>query len=101
MDHPGNPPLLWLLSSPAGINKNAPTAAINEAIAAAISAKPTEYVTSHPPITEPNGNPDMLRQIETVSTRPRHWGLRAPLPQGEQSDVGGPFKQAYNHKPGS
>ena len=58
MDHPGNPPLLWLLSSPAGINKNAPTAAINEAIAAAISAKPTEYVTSHPPITEPNGKPD-------------------------------------------
>jgi hypothetical protein len=58
MDRQVVPPSLWLLSPADGISNNAPTAAVIEAIAATPNAKSREYVTSHPPITEPNGKPD-------------------------------------------
>jgi hypothetical protein len=41
MDHRG-PPLLWLLSPATGISRNAPMAAVNEAIAATINATSSE-----------------------------------------------------------
>src|SRR5262245_34004985 len=61
-------------SEDSGIRTCAAIAAATEASAAIAKANEEECTTTRPPIAEPSGRPDMLKLMDTASTRPSQSG---------------------------